>query len=119
MCSIYLIGVATAVAIPAELAEPVSEISGLLALALIDLATLGLPLSAAFLLLAYGSKFLTREPDAVFYTLLLAPLILLRLYFSLLAPGLSIHLLAATLPHLLLLLACYFYLVRSAQRAQA
>jgi hypothetical protein len=81
--SIAIIGIGAAVAIPAEILKPVSQVSGVLALALADFITIAIPLAAAFLVLAFASKLVVKKPDNTFYLLLLAPLVLYHLYFLL------------------------------------
>jgi len=115
--SVVIAGVGAAVSIPAEILQPVAQLSGLLAFTLIDLFTIAIPLAAAFLVLAFLSRRVIKRPDTVFYVLLLAPLVLLHLYFLVQAQSQMLDMMVMTLPRYLLLAACFFFLVRNAKSA--
>lgn len=117
--SIVIAGIGAAVAIPADILKPVAQVSGLLAFNLVDLFTIAVPLAAAFLVVAFASKLLIRKPDFTFYALLLAPLVLLQLYFVVQSPPSIFNNIVTTLPRYLLLAMCFYFLVRSTSRANA
>jgi hypothetical protein len=115
--SIAIIGIGAAVAIPADILKPVTQVSGLLALTLVDLFTIAVPLAAAFLLIAFVSKLAISKPDFTFYALLLAPLVFLQLYFVAQSQPQMLNNVVTTLPRYLLLAVCFYLLVRSTKRA--
>lgn len=117
--SIVIAGIGAAVAIPADLLKPVVQVSGLLAFTLVDLFTIAVPLAAAFLVVAFASKLVLRKPDVTFYALLLAPLVILQLYFVAQSQPQMLHNIVTTLPRYLLLAACFYFLVRSSKRVNA
>ncbi|GHG66341.1 hypothetical protein GCM10010919_13950 [Alishewanella longhuensis] len=117
--SIAIIGIGAAVAIPSEILKPVAKVSGLLAFTLVDLFTIAVPLAAAFLVVAFASKVVIRKPDLTFYALLLAPLVLLQLYFVVQSQPQILNNMVTTLPRYLLLAVCFYLLVRSSERANA
>ncbi|MEE2001723.1 hypothetical protein QWY20_09685 [Alkalimonas sp. MEB108] len=116
--SIVIAGIGAAVVIPADILKPVAQVSSLLALTLVDLFTIAVPLAAAFLVLAFVSKLVIKTPDATFYALLLAPVMLLQLYFVVQSQPQLLHTIAITLPRYLLLAVCFYYLARSAKLAK-
>lgn len=117
--SIAIIGIGAAIAIPSDILKPVVQVSGLLAFTLVDLVTIAVPLTAAFLVLALVSKLVIKKPDATFYALLLAPLVILQLYFIVqLQPQLPLDI-VTTLPRYLLLTVVFYFLVRSTNRTNA
>lgn len=115
--SIVIAGIGAAVVIPADILKSVAEVSGLLAFALVDLFTVAVPLAAAFLVLALVSKWAIKTPDATFYVLLLAPVVLLQLYFVAQSQPQLLYNLATTLPRYALLAVCFYYLARSTKPA--
>lgn len=117
--SIAIAGIGAAVAIPADILKPVAQVSGLLAFTLVDLFTIAVPLAAAFLVVAFASKLVIRQPDFTFYVLLLAPLVLLQLYFITQSQPQVLNNIITTLPRYLLLAVCFYFLVRSSKRANA
>jgi hypothetical protein len=117
--SIAIIGFGAAIVIPAGILKPVVQVSGLLAFTLVDLFTIAVPLAAAFLVLACASKLVIRKPDFTFYALLLAPLVLLQLYFVAQSQPQLLFNLVTTLPRYLLLAISFYLLVRSAKPANA
>lgn len=117
--SIAIIGIGAAVAIPAGILKPVAQVSGLLAFTLVDLFTIAVPLAAAFLVLAFASKLVISKPDFFFYALLLAPLVLLQLYFVAQSQPQMLNNIVTTLPRYILLAVCFYLLVRSTKRANA
>jgi len=117
--SIAIIGIGAAVAIPAGILKPVAQVSGLLAFTLVDLFTIAVPLAAAFLVLAFASKLVISKPDFIFYALLLAPLVLLQLYFVAQSQPQMLNNIVTTLPRYILLAVCFYLLVRSTKRANA
>ncbi|WP_445427541.1 hypothetical protein [Alishewanella sp. HL-SH05] len=117
--SIVITGIGAAVAIPADILKPVAQVSGLLAFIMVDLFTIAVPLAAAFLVVALASKLVIRKPDFTFYALLLAPLVLLQLYFVVQSQPQMLNSLVTTLPRYLLLAVCFYLLVRSSNRANA
>lgn len=117
--SIAIAGIGAAVAIPADILKPVAQVSGLLAFTLVDLFTIAVPLAAAFLVVAFASKLVIRQPDFTFYVLLLAPLVLLQLYFVAQSQPQVLDNIITTLPRYLLLAVCFYFLVRSSKRANA
>lgn len=114
--SIAIIGIGAAVAVPAEILKPVAQVSGLLAFTLVDLFTIAVPLAAAFLVLAFASRLVIRKPDFTFYALLLAPLVLLQLYFVAQSQPQMFNNVVTTLPRYLLLAVCFYFLVRSTEQ---
>jgi hypothetical protein len=117
--SIAIIGIGAAVAIPSEILKPVAQVSVLLALTLADLFTIAVPLAAAFLVLALVSKLVIKKPDVTFHALLLAPLVLMQLYFVVQSQPHLLHDIVTTLPRYLLLAVGFYFLVRSTNRANA
>lgn len=115
--SIVIAGIGAAMAIPADSLKPVAQISGLLAFTLVDLFTIAVPLAAAFLIVAFASKLVIRTPDFTFYALLLSPLVLLQLYFVAQSQPQMLSNIVTTLPRYLLLAVCFYFLVRSTNRA--
>ena len=115
--SIVIAGIGAAVVIPADMLRPVAQVSSLLALTLVDLFTIAVPLTAAFLVLALISKLAVKKPDATFYALLLAPVVLLQLYFVMQSQPQLLHTIAITLPRYALLAVCFYFLARSAKPA--
>ncbi|WP_052027246.1 hypothetical protein, partial [Rheinheimera nanhaiensis] len=84
--SVVIVGYGAAVSVPAEILKTLTKISDLFAFVVLDFFTIAVPLAVAFLLLAYVCKFLFNRPDDKFYLLLLAPLVLLNVYFLLQLP---------------------------------
>ena len=116
--SIAIAGIGAA-AIPADILKPVVQVSALLAFTLVDLFTIAVPLAAAFLVVAFASKLLISKPDFTFYALLLAPLVLLQLYFVVQSQPQMLNNIVTTLPRYLLLAVCFYLLVRSSKRVNA
>jgi hypothetical protein len=117
--SIAIAGIGAAIAIPADILKPVAQVSGLLAFTLVDLVTIAVPLAAAFLVVAFASKLVTKKPDLTFYALLLAPVVLLQLYFVTQSQPEMLNNVVTTLPRYLLLAVSFYFLVRSGKRANA
>lgn len=117
--SVVIAGIGAAVAIPADILKPVAQVSGLLAFILVDLCTIAVPLAAAFLVLAFASKLVIKKTDFTFYALLIAPLVLLQLYFVAQSQPQMLNSIVTTLPRYLLLAVCFYFLVRSTKRANA
>ncbi|MEH8021108.1 MULTISPECIES: hypothetical protein [Rheinheimera] len=117
--SIAIAGIGAAVAIPADILKPVAQVSSLLAVTLVDLFTIAVPLAAAFLVVAIAGKLVISKPDFTFYALLLAPLVLLQLYFVAQSQPQMLNTIVTTLPRYLLLAVCFYFLVRSTHRANA
>lgn len=117
--SIAINSIGAAVAIPSDILKPVAQVSGLLAFTLVDLFTIAVPLTAAFLVLALVSKLVIKKPDVTFYALLLAPLVLLQFYFVVQSQPQMLNNLVTTLPRYLLLAVCFYLLVRVTKRANA
>uniref|UniRef100_A0A486XKX4 Uncharacterized protein n=1 Tax=Rheinheimera sp. BAL341 TaxID=1708203 RepID=A0A486XKX4_9GAMM len=117
--SIAIAGIGAAVAIPEGILKPVAQISFLLAFTLVDLFTIAVPLAAAFLIVAFASKLVISKPDFTFYALLLAPLVLLQLYFVTQSQPQMLNNIVTTLPRYLLLAVCFYFLVRSSKRTNA
>jgi hypothetical protein len=115
--SVYIAGIGAAVAVSADILKPVAQLSGLLAFTLVDLFTIAVPLAAAFLVFALAGKLVITKPDVTFYVLLLAPLVLLQLYFVVQSQPQMLHNIITTLPRYLLLAVCFYFLVRSTKRA--
>ena len=117
--SIAIAGIGAAVAIPADILKPVAQVSSLLAVTLVDLFTIAVPLAAAFLVVAIAGKLVISKPDFTFYALLLAPLVLLQLYFVAQSQPQMLNTIVTTLPRYLLLAVCLYFLVRSSKQANA
>lgn len=117
--SVVIVSYGAAVAIPADILNPVAQISGLIAFTLVDLFTIAVPMAAAFLIVAFASKLVISKPDVTFYALLLAPLVLLQLYFVAESPPQILSNIVTTLPRYLLLAVCCYFLVRIDKRANA
>ena len=117
--SVVIAGIGAAVAIPADILKPVAQVSGLLAFILVDLCTIAVPLAAAFLVLAFASKLVIKKTDFTFYALLIAPLVLLQLYFVAQSQPQMLNSIVTTLPRYLLLAVCFYFLVRSTKQADA
>jgi|GEM_PF-1164106 len=117
--SIAIAGIGAAVPIPAEILKPIAQVSGLLAFTLVDLFTIAVPLAAAFLVVAFASKRLIRQPDVTFYALLLTPLVLLQLYVVVQSPPLTLTTIVTTLPRYVLLAICFYLLVQSGKRVNS
>lgn len=111
--SILIIGIGAAVAIPADILKPVAQISGLLAFTLVDLFTIAVPLTAAFVVVAFASKRVISKPDSTFYALLLAPMLLLQLYLVVQSQPELLHNIVTTFPRYLLLAVVCYFLARS------
>ena len=117
--SVVIVSYGAAVAIPADILNPVAQISGLLAFTLVDLLTIAVPLAAAFVIVAFASKLVISKPDFNFYVLLLAPLVLLQLYFVAQSQPQMLNNIVTTLPRMLLLAVCFYFFVRSSKQANA
>lgn len=117
--SIAIAGIGAAVAIPADILKPVAQVSSLLAFTLVDLFTIAVPLAAAFLVVAFTGKLVISKPDFTFYALLLAPLVLLQLYFVAQSQPQMLNNIITTLPRYLLLAVCFYFLVRRSKRVNA
>ena len=117
--SIAIAGIGAAVAIPADILKPVAQVSSLLAVTLVDLFTIAVPLAAAFLVVAIAGKLVISKPDFTFYALLLAPLVLLQLYFVAQSQPQMLNTIVTTLPRYLLLAVCFYFLVRSSKQSNA
>lgn len=117
--ALWIIGVGAAIAIPAELLKPLAQVSTVLAFTLVDVLTIAVPLTAGFLILAFVVKLLIKKPDVSCYLLLLAPLVLTQLYFTLQAQPIILDNLLVMLPRYLLLAACFYFLVRSNKAVKA
>ena len=117
--SIAIAGIGAAVAIPADILKPVAQVSSLLAFTLVDLFTIAVPLAAAFLVVAFVSKLVISKADFTFYALMLAPLVLLQLYFVAQSQPQMLNNIITTLPRYLLLAVCFYFLVRSSKRSNA
>lgn len=115
--SMAIVGIGAAVVIPSDILKPITQVSGLLAFTLVDLFTIAVPLAAAFIVMAFASKLVIRSPDFTFYTLLIAPLLLLQLYFAAQLPPQMLNTIVMTLPRYLLLALCFYLMVRSTKRA--
>lgn len=115
--SIIIAGIGAAIAISADILKPVAQVSGLLAFTLVDLFTIAVPLAAAFLVVALACKLVISKPDFTFYALLLTPLVLLQLYFVAHSQPQMLTHIVTTLPRYLLLAVCFYFLVRSTNRA--
>ncbi|MFN4055233.1 MAG: hypothetical protein ACK4GU_10200 [Alishewanella aestuarii] len=59
--ALWIIGVGAAIAIPAELLRPLAQVSTVLAFTLVDVLTIAVPLTAAFLILAFVVKLLIKS----------------------------------------------------------
>jgi hypothetical protein len=117
--AISITGIGAAIAIPAAILKPVAQVSVLLAFSLVDLFTIALPLGAAFLLMALFSRWLVKRPDFLFYVLLLAPLLLSQLYFLLQPQPPELLNVIKSLPSFVVLLTCFYLLVRTRARPDA
>lgn len=115
--SMAIVGIGAAVVIPSDILKPITQVSGLLAFTLVDLFTIAVPLAAAFIVMAFASKLVIRRPDFTFYALLIAPLLLLQLYFAAQLPPQMLNTIVTTLPRYLLLALCFYLMVRSTKRA--
>ncbi len=116
--SIVIVGYGAAVPVPVELLKELTQISDLLAFVVVDFFTIAVPLAVAFLLLAYICKFVFKKPDDKFFVLLLAPLVLLHVYFLLQSPP-QLNVIVPMLPRYLLLAICFYFIVRSSKSANA
>lgn len=116
--SVVIVGYSAAVVVPAELFKALAQMSDLLAFVVIDFFTIAVPLAVAFLLLAYICKFFLKRPSGKFYLLLLAPLVLLQVYFLLQAPA-QLNVVVPMLPRFVLLAVCLYFLVSSNKSANA
>ena len=116
--SVFIAGIGAAVSVPADLLSPIAQVSSLLAFTLVDLITIAIPLSAAFLIVAFIGKTLQKKPNLLFYVLLRAPLIALQLYLLLQPQQQLLFTLVTTLPRYILLAICFYFLVRSTKSAR-
>ena len=116
--SVVIVGYGAAISVPAEILKALTQISDLLAFVVVDFFTIAVPLAVAFLLLAFVCKFFFKRPDDKFYLLLLAPLVLLNVYFLLQSPP-QLNIIVPMLPRYLLLAICFYFLVRSNKPANA
>lgn len=115
--SITIAGIGAAVVVPAAMLKPVAQVSGLLAIILVDLFTIAVPLAVAFLMVAAAGKLVIKRPDLIFYALILAPLMLLQMYFVLQSQPQMLSNIVIMLTRSLLLILCWYLLVRSTHRA--
>lgn len=116
--SISITGFGAAVAIPADILKPMVQVSGLLAFTVVDLLTIAVPLAAAFLGLAFFTKWVVKQPDVFFYGLLLAPMVLLQLYLMVQSQPQMLSNIIPTLPRYLVFAACFYFVARSTQRTK-
>jgi len=114
--SVTTTGIGAAVYVPAELLKPFIEVLGQWAFTLVDFITITIPLAAAFLLFVLLGKLLVKKPDLVFYLLLLAPFVLLQLYFL---RQIQQSELMMVLPRCLLLAACFYLVIRGTRLVKA
>lgn len=116
--AISISGLGAAIAIPSDFLKPVAQVSGLLALSLVDFVTIAVPLAAAFLVLTWFSKLLIKTPDATFYLLLLAPFGFMQLYFVTQSQPQMLNIILTTLPRYLLLAGCFYWLACRTNQAK-
>ena len=117
--SVVIVSYGAAVAIPADILNPVAQISGLLAFTLVDLFTIAVPMATAFLIVAFASKLVISKPDFTLYVLLLGPLVLLQLFFVAQSQPQMLNNIVTTLARILLLTVCFYFLVRSSKQPNA
>ncbi|XQW83591.1 hypothetical protein ACOYR1_10525 [Thalassotalea piscium] len=110
--SITIIGYGVAIAIPANILEPLAKSIPSLAFALIDLITLGVPLVIFYILLVQLSKLLKANDNPLAYVYLVLPFYFLHLYSYIITFPNSevVFYLASTLPKYVLLGLCVWYL---------
>ena len=109
--SMVIVGYSMAIAVPAEILKPLTQISLLLAFIVVDIFTISIPLAVAFLILAFTCKAVFKTNDDIFYLLLLTPLCLLHAYFMLQGPP-QLNIIMPMLPRFLLLAICFYFLTR-------
>ena len=108
--SLTIVGIGTAVAVPPGLLGPLVGWSPLLAFALVDLVTIGLPLAAAFIIFVLIGRRLGGQRDLLFQLLLITPFVVMSGYYLLHHPQpMSLFELTA-LPRYLLLALCVYAL---------
>ena len=110
--SIAIIGYGAAIAIPSNFLEPMVEVAPSFAFVVLDLLTLGLPLTIAYLVFVLVSKLIKANNINHAYILLAVPFFLLHLYlFIITYPDSEVILyLVMTLPKYILLGLCVCYL---------
>lgn len=110
--SIAIIGIGAALPVPAKLLIPLTKMSGFIAFVVVDFFTIAIPLAAVFLLFAFISMLFFKKNDGIFYLLLLAPMLLSDVYYFLQTQP-QLDNIVPILPRYLLLVICFYYLVRS------
>ncbi|MBQ1784360.1 MAG: hypothetical protein II007_11980 [Gammaproteobacteria bacterium] len=108
--SLTIVGIGTAVAVPPGLLGPLVSWSPLLAFALVNLVTVGLPLAAAFSILALVGQRLSGQRDLLFHLLLLAPFMVMSGYYLFQHPQPLSRSELTALPQYLLLALCVYAL---------
>lgn len=108
--SLTIIGIGAAVAVPPGLLGPLVSWSPLLAFSLVNLVTIGLPLAAAFSILALVGQRLTGQRDLLFHVLLLAPFVVMSGYYLFQHPQPLSRSELTVLPQYLLLALCVYAL---------
>lgn len=114
--SITITGIGAAVVVPAAILKPVAQMSGLLAIILVDLFTVAVPLAVAFLVVAFAGKLVIKKTDLIFYALILAPLMLLQMYFVVQSQPQVRSDIVIMLTRSLLLILCWYLLARNTHR---
>ena len=95
---IWITGVGAAIAVPSVVLNPVAQVSGFLALALVDFFTVSISVAVSFLMIGLFGRSLVENPSRHFYLLLLAPLLFLKIYFFLLMPQETVYAVSKMLP---------------------
>ena len=119
LLSVWITGVGAAIAVPSIVLKPIAQVSGFLALVLVDFFTVSIPVAVSFLMVALFGRSLVENPRRRFYLLLLAPLIFLQIYFFLLMPQEAVYVVSTMLPRYFLLILCIYLLTRSRLKSRA
>lgn len=115
--SIPVMGVGAATAIPSNIIAPIANTYPIIALALIDIVTIGLPLMVIYFLLALIVNYFNSNKHYFPFLLLLTPFLLQQFFFLFLVgqSSESINTFATIMPRYILIAAVALYLSISAK----
>lgn len=114
--SVYIIGFGAAIAIPESILTPIAKVAPILAFAMVDLITIGLPLIVIYFLFVLGVKYLNASKSYLPYLALFAPFFIQHIYFFVIMgqPQDWVYTLATILPRYIAILAFAYYFARRA-----
>ncbi len=115
--SIPVMGIGAAIAIPSSIIAPIANTYPIIALALIDIVTIGLPLMVIYFLLALLVNYFNSNKHYFPFLLLLTPFLLQQFFFLFLVgqSSESINTFATIMPRYILIAAVALYLSISAK----